>query len=334
MGDTENLLDVLYTGRERLTSGEIQRPAVTADRRRMMMRRRGRRDARRSAKTAATGAPVRRRRHRRPTLRCRRAEVTWRAVPHVQHYSEPVPGDPLVCEVAHTPPLAYVLVRGRLDPLTAAVLRQAVSKALTEEPEAVLVDLAGVTDVDPIALTVFVSLARAAAAWPGAQLVQHSAAPALARQLDELAINRHVPLAADRAAAEVLAGRGSGSVQVRVSWDVIGGADGLAGARDVVRVFCLRHGLDALSGNAELMVTELVVNAVVHGTAPITVWVSLRGRYLHLAVRDRSAVMPRLTGPDQVSGGGRGLMIVEALTVAWGATPTPDGKIVWCTLRR
>jgi anti-anti-sigma regulatory factor/anti-sigma regulatory factor (Ser/Thr protein kinase) len=248
------------------------------------------------------------------------------------HYSWVVPSDPLVCELAHTPPLAYVAVRGRLDPHTAPVLRQAVLKALTAEPEAVLIDLADVTDVDPIALTVFLSLARAAAAWPGAQLIHHSAAPALARELEELAIGRHVPLAADRVAAEALAARGSGPVQVR--WEVVGGVDGLAGARDVVRTFCLRHDLDSLSGNAELVITELAVNALVHGAAPVTAWASLRRRYLHLAVRDRSAVMPRLVGPgDSLGDGGRGLMIVEALTVAWGATAARDGKVVWCTLR-
>ncbi|MFC4047574.1 STAS domain-containing protein [Dactylosporangium siamense] len=240
-------------------------------------------------------------------------------------------GDRLVCEVTHTTPLAHVAVRGRLDPLTAPVLRQAVLKALAEEPAAVLIDLAGVADADPIALTVFLSLARAAAAWPGATLIHHSATPALARQLDELAIGRHVPLTVDRVEAEALAGRGSGPVRVR--WDVLGGAGSLAEARDVVRVFCLRHGLGALSGNAELVVTELVVNAVVHGSAPVTAWVSLRRRYLHLAVRDRSATMPRLAVPDVAGGGGRGLVIVEALTVAWGATVTSDGKIVWCTLR-
>jgi len=248
------------------------------------------------------------------------------------HYSWKVRTEALACDVEHMSPLAYVTVRGRLDPHTAPVLRGTVLKALSAEPEAVLIDLDGVTDVDPIALTVFLPLARAAAAWPGTQLINHSAAPALARELDELAICRHAPLTTDLAAAEALAGRRSGPVQVR--WHVHEGMDGLAETRDVVRTFCRRHGLDALGGNAELVITELAVNAVVHGAAPIIGLASLRNRYLHLAVRDRSPVMPHLVGPDDsADGGGRGLMIVEALTVAWGATATPEGKVVWCTLR-
>jgi anti-anti-sigma regulatory factor/anti-sigma regulatory factor (Ser/Thr protein kinase) len=243
-----------------------------------------------------------------------------------------VPPEPLVCQVEHARPLAYLSLKGRLDSHTAPILRRAVLKALAEEPAAVLIDLAGVADVDPIALTVFLPLARAAAAWPGTQLISHSAGPALARQLDDLAIGRHVSLVADRAAAEALAGRRGIPVQVR--WDVTAGLGGLDEAREMVRAFSNTHGLGALAGNAELVITELVVNALVHGAAPITVWASVRLRYLHLAVRDRATAMPRLTSPDELTDdGGRGLMIVEALTVAWGATPAAEGKIVWCTLR-
>ena len=165
----------------------------------------------------------------------------------------------------------------------------------------------------------------------GAELVNHSAAAPLAATMEDLAIGRHVPLVADRAAAEALAGRRRGPVQVR--WDVYGGADGIAESRAMVQAFCARHGLEALAGNAELVITELVVNAVVHGTAPITARAAMLRRYLHLAVADRSPALPRLIGPGPGDGGGRGLMIVEALTVAWGATPHPGGKAVWCTLR-
>ncbi|MEU0552421.1 STAS domain-containing protein [Dactylosporangium sp. NPDC006015] len=243
-----------------------------------------------------------------------------------------MPADLLVCDLEHRPPLAYVTARGTLDPLSATVLRQSVLKALTGEPAAVLVDLAGVTVADPVALTVFLSLSRAAAAWPGAQIVIHSAAPAVARDLDSFAIVRHTAVAAGLAEAEALAARQEGAVQV--GWDVHGLAGGLAGglaqSRDVVRAFCRRHGREALTGHAELVITELVVNAFRHGAAPVTAWVSIRGRYLHLAVRDRAPSLPRLPAP---AGSVGGLMIVEALTVAWGATRTADGKTVWCTLR-
>jgi hypothetical protein len=36
---------------------------------------------------------------------------------------------------------------------------------------------------------------------------------------------------------------------------------------------------------------------------------------------------------EQLREDGRGLLVVSALTHAWGCTPVPDGKVVWATLR-
>ena len=53
---------------------------------------------------------------------------------------------------------------------------------------------------------------------------------------------------------------------------------------------------------------------------------------MHVAVRDGSAEVPRIREPGDDEHG-RGLRIVEALSTAWGSTPTRDGKVVWATLR-
>jgi anti-sigma regulatory factor (Ser/Thr protein kinase)/anti-anti-sigma regulatory factor len=249
----------------------------------------------------------------------------------VRGYSGSVPASQLACSVDIVGAVAHVSASGTLDVHTAPGLHRMVLKTLTGEPAAVLVDLSGIVDADPVALTVLPVLSRAAAAWPGAPLIAHSAPPALARHFEGSAVCRHVPLAADRAAAE--AGLPSGPGPAQVSWDIGEATDGLAEARDRVRALCRRHGLTALSDNGEIVVTELLANAITHGRAPITVRVSARGRYLHVAVRDRGGGLPRLRGPGSgAAPGGRGLMIVEALTVAWGATPARDGKVVWCCL--
>lgn len=243
-------------------------------------------------------------------------------------YSGSVPTAALVCELESVPPLAHVSVRGRIDPDTAPVLRRTVLASLATEPDAVLVDLSGVTGTEPIALTAFLSLARAAAAWPGADLLPHSASPALARELADLAIDRHVLIVADRAAAEAAAARHAPPVQVR--WQLADGPESLAGARETVRAFCAGEGLGALAEHAELVLMELVVNALEHGKGPRTARASAHGRRLHLAVHDHGGALPRMTAasPD----GGRGLVIVEAFTSAWGTIPLPEGKIVWGTL--
>jgi len=55
---------------------------------------------------------------------------------------------------------------------------------------------------------------------------------------------------------------------------------------------------------------------------------------VHLAVRDYVPGLVQLVGaagPTERSG--RGLLIVDALSNCWGCTPTPDGKVMWATMR-
>jgi anti-sigma regulatory factor (Ser/Thr protein kinase) len=96
---------------------------------------------------------------------------------------------------------------------------------------------------------------------------------------------------------------------------------------------CRAWGVAALSDDAQLVVNELVANAVLHAHTSPEVTVVLRQRHLHLSVRDGSGDGPRVVDGDEFGDGGRGLILVEALATAWGWTPTADGKVVWATLR-
>jgi anti-sigma regulatory factor (Ser/Thr protein kinase) len=85
---------------------------------------------------------------------------------------------------------------------------------------------------------------------------------------------------------------------------------------------------------AELCVSELVTNAVIHtGTSP-TVSVSNDGESVLLTVHDtgsRSNIRSaEAVGPDGVSG--RGLSLVEALARSWNVEHTTGGTSVWCEL--
>jgi hypothetical protein len=56
-------------------------------------------------------------------------------------------------------------------------------------------------------------------------------------------------------------------------------------------------------------------------------------RYLHVSVIDEDRRPARLRGPASAhAAGGRGLMLVEAFSVAWGCTPTDRGKYTWATV--
>lgn len=80
---------------------------------------------------------------------------------------------------------------------------------------------------------------------------------------------------------------------------------------------------ERVADDAELVATELVTNAIRHGTLPACFRAELRPRTLYLEVADRGdAVAP--PGPDS-----RGLRIVAALSVSWGVSVGPRGKAVW-----
>lgn len=96
-----------------------------------------------------------------------------------------------------------------------------------------------------------------------------------------------------------------------------------------------RDHLDAsLIEDAQLLVTEIVTNAVRYGRPEIIVQLRLDPPALGIAVADAGAQLPDCAPAmpkDPVATGGRGLGIVDALATHWGVIPGTDaaGKIVW-----
>jgi len=86
--------------------------------------------------------------------------------------------------------------------------------------------------------------------------------------------------------------------------------------------------IDAL----ELITSELVTNAVVHGGRPVSVRLRLAGPDLHLEVSDGTARLPRLMRPGSVEEHGRGVQLVARLARRWGVRLTESGKTVWSTV--
>jgi anti-sigma regulatory factor (Ser/Thr protein kinase) len=88
--------------------------------------------------------------------------------------------------------------------------------------------------------------------------------------------------------------------------------------------------------DAELVVSELVTNAVVHGAKSLDQHVLLvlmqSGPTLVVKVYDvDTRIGPRKQASSD-SESGRGLLIVDALADRWGATASPDGKCLWAEL--
>jgi anti-sigma regulatory factor (Ser/Thr protein kinase) len=83
------------------------------------------------------------------------------------------------------------------------------------------------------------------------------------------------------------------------------------------------------AANAELVVSELVTNAVMHAGTTVTLRITRYGSSARIEVADGSPQLPGLRVVTARSGSGRGLTLVEHFAQAWGAERTPTGKVVW-----
>ncbi|WP_425246256.1 SpoIIE family protein phosphatase [Streptomyces sp. NEAU-NA10] len=86
--------------------------------------------------------------------------------------------------------------------------------------------------------------------------------------------------------------------------------------------------LAELSFTTELVVSELVTNAIRYASSPIRLRL-IRGRTLICEVHDGGATAPHLRHPRTTDEGGRGLLLVSQVTRRWGTRFVPDGKIIW-----
>ncbi|MEV6172474.1 SpoIIE family protein phosphatase [Streptomyces sp. NPDC051954] len=86
--------------------------------------------------------------------------------------------------------------------------------------------------------------------------------------------------------------------------------------------------LDELTFTTELILSELVTNAIRYGGDPIHVRM-LRDRTLICEVFDSSSTSPHLRYAAMTDEGGRGLFLVAQLAERWGTRYTPDGKVIW-----
>lgn len=99
-------------------------------------------------------------------------------------------------------------------------------------------------------------------------------------------------------------------------------------ARQLTRRALHRWGLGSMLDATELMVSEVVTNAVRYASRPIALRL-LRTEVLRCEVGDDSSQLPRLRCAQAGDEGGRGLFLVDQLSQGWGATMLSTGKVVW-----
>ncbi|MFE0444703.1 SpoIIE family protein phosphatase [Streptomyces fungicidicus] len=123
---------------------------------------------------------------------------------------------------------------------------------------------------------------------------------------------------------------GMASRPLRESWTVWRVPQAVGHARRFTRRTLRSWGVTADVDAALLVVSELVTNALVHTEGQVRLDITLVNDRLRLAVADASPRTPaRPTSIGWEATGGRGILLVEAVSAAWGTLPVSGGKQVW-----
>jgi serine phosphatase RsbU (regulator of sigma subunit)/anti-sigma regulatory factor (Ser/Thr protein kinase) len=116
-----------------------------------------------------------------------------------------------------------------------------------------------------------------------------------------------------------------------VSWNLAPKLTAARRARSLIRRPLRQWGLADLIPVAELVVSELVTNAVRYSQSKISLRLVLEGG-LFCEILDDSAALPRLRQAAEDDERGRGLQVVSQMAQRWGTRRTGTGKVVWCEL--
>ncbi len=104
-------------------------------------------------------------------------------------------------------------------------------------------------------------------------------------------------------------------------------------ARSFIEETLLRHHLEGPLERAQLLTSEAVTNSVIHARSPSTLRIQLVGDTVRITVTDAGFGRLAIRGiADHGTSGGRGLFIIDQLSLRWGTNQSESGTEVWFDL--
>ncbi|MER6089980.1 SpoIIE family protein phosphatase [Streptomyces bluensis] len=147
-------------------------------------------------------------------------------------------------------------------------------------------------------------------------------------QMCQAAIDAMLPAAPHDDVALIVAGTRLLDGDRTASWDVPADPSAVAGVRAAAAQLLQDWGMEEEAFTLELVLSELVTNAIRHASGPINVRL-IRDRSLICEVSDGSSVSPHLRRATTMDEGGRGLFLVAQFADRWGTRYTSGGKVIW-----
>lgn len=102
-------------------------------------------------------------------------------------------------------------------------------------------------------------------------------------------------------------------------------------ARQFVCTHLAAHGLQHLVEDVRLVVTELATNAVEHARTSFILTLSMANSAVRVGIVDESTSAPVACTPLDTDTSGRGLLLVDRLSQAWGSSVSDGLKTVWAS---
>ncbi|MFB7416579.1 SpoIIE family protein phosphatase [Streptomyces sp. NPDC056210] len=113
-----------------------------------------------------------------------------------------------------------------------------------------------------------------------------------------------------------------------VHWDLPSDPSVVAAARSLAGRQLVAWGLEGIAFETELIISELVTNAIRYGEGPVSLRL-IRDRHLTCEVTDGSNTSPHMRRAHDTDEGGRGLYLVMSMSHRWGTRYAARGKTVW-----
>jgi anti-anti-sigma regulatory factor/anti-sigma regulatory factor (Ser/Thr protein kinase) len=228
-----------------------------------------------------------------------------------------------------------IALSGSVDLFSAPQIQRALLKDLGEEPYALICDLSGVQELDPVCATVFATVANhPSSRWPATSFLLCSAQPPVAEILGLLTVPHFLQLYASLEDALDAAVARPPYLRDELMLAPIPTAAAAARTfvREVLRYWQLALPDTTLVDRAVLLVSELVTNAVRHAGSRRIELRLVRGDTLLCEVDDDDHDLPTLLNAGPGDESGRGLRVVSTLAREWGTSRTKAGKTVWFEL--